>query len=592
MSRLIALLSVPFIFAICVSDGNAQPPEVSGYEINWFDEFDGNLLDESKWTPQFNTFPTNNSLQVYLPGNVAVGGGNMIILSTDIPFGDGFDFRSGQVISTTSHRMGRFEVRGKLPTSTGMWPAIWLLPDAPWPSQGEIDIMENRGNQPFLTSSAFHFGTNPPFNHQFVFEEYTARKNGNLVNFHDSFHTYAVEWDPDQIRYYVDGVHYYTVRSSSVGNFLQNAQSSPMRLIINTAIGGHFLPNPDATTQWPQFFEIDYAYVYDRVGEATLELENGDFETNNGSLSNWSLFGRSGANLSPDDSHAQSGTSALKIFGQFNGSQNFSGIEQGVTVQPGDVLRLKASAFVDANDSLAGTLNQAFIKFDYYSKNYSSFGSPDYISSQQISLANASTATNQWIDHEFTSTVPAGAVEARVVIVFEQRNFASGSVFVDDVEVVNTTSTDTVSVDSTVLSSGVNFSGQLTDLNTSDDSYYSIRSGKVSSPDQANVEIEFSGSTSFADPSSVRFELESNVNTPNLEITVEAFNFATGQFEEVETSIASLNDETVVAEIDGPADYIDPSNEMRYRVSYQPNGPTLFYPWAVNIDRVGWAVER
>ena len=217
----------------------AQPPQVSGYQINWYDDFNGDSLDTSKWTPIFSTNPTNQSLHAYLPDNVSVSGGKLIILSTNQPFGN-FQYRSGQVISTAAQRHGRFEVRGKLPTSRGMWPAIWLLPNAPWPSQGEIDIMENRGDQPFLTSSAFHWGTNPPFSHFFVYREQESFVDNQPVNYHNSFHDYAAEWDPTQIRFYVDGVHYHTVRDQQVGGFLTGSQSAPMNLIINTAIGGTF----------------------------------------------------------------------------------------------------------------------------------------------------------------------------------------------------------------------------------------------------------------------------------------------------------------------------------------------------------------
>ena len=147
-----------------------------------------------------------------------------------------------------------------------MWPAIWLLADAPWPSQGEIDIMENRGNQPSLTSSAFHYGTNPPFSHDFLMKDQSASHNGSVVNYHNSFHTYSVEWDPSQIRFYVDNVHHWTVRDSDVGGFLSN-DVGDMRLIINTAIGGDFLDNPDDSTSWPQKFEVDYVHAFQKTAE-------------------------------------------------------------------------------------------------------------------------------------------------------------------------------------------------------------------------------------------------------------------------------------------------------------------------------------
>ena len=139
-----------------------QPAPRSGYEFAWADEFNGSELDTSLWTAANTNVPTNNSLQDYLPEQVTVNGGNLVITSENLA-SRGLQYRSGLVQSNTLQKHGRWDIRAKLPTSKGMWPAIWLLADAPWPSQGEIDIMENRGDQPELTSSAFHYGTNPPF---------------------------------------------------------------------------------------------------------------------------------------------------------------------------------------------------------------------------------------------------------------------------------------------------------------------------------------------------------------------------------------------------------------------------------------------
>jgi|GEM_PF-3137262 len=207
------LVAIVFILSatICpISFTNGQPPSRSGYEVNWYDEFTGAALDTSLWTAANTNSPTNNSLQDYLPEQVSVTGGNMVITSENRP-SRGMQQSSGLISSNTLQKYGRWDVRAKLPTSTGMWPAIWLLADAPWPSQGEIDIMENRGNQPTLTSSSFHFGTNPPFEHNYVIKEQTSVHDGRDVNYHDSFHTYSVEWDPNQIRFYVDDVQLRTV---------------------------------------------------------------------------------------------------------------------------------------------------------------------------------------------------------------------------------------------------------------------------------------------------------------------------------------------------------------------------------------------
>lgn len=572
-----------------------QPPVVSGFEIAWFDEFNGSELDLSKWTPVFSINPTNSSLHAYLPDNVFVSNGNLIILSTDQPFGQ-FDFRSGQVISTALSRYGRFEIRADLPTSRGMWPAIWLLPDSPplWPSQGEIDIMENRGNESFLTSSAFHWGTNPPFQHNFVYAENETFRDGGFVNYHDSFHVYAAEWDPNQIRFYVDGVHYYTVRDSSVGNFLTNGQTNPMRLIINTAIGGNFLPNPDATTQWPQLFEVDYVYVYDRTGEPILALENQGFDLNGGSLSGWSLFGNSANNVRSDNQNLLSGEGSLKVFGQFIPTQNFSGIEQGVSVLPGDELAVSVSSFVDSSDSIAGSGNQALLKIDFYNTLYGAFGSSEYINSQQVVLADGSTVNNQWVKQELLATAPSGAVEARVAIVFRQVNSASGSVFFDELEFENRTATIVLHPSDVQVDNGSITSGSLADTNASDDEYLQIIAASSDVATQAPIQLTFSATSPFDDPTEINFQIEGSSNTVGLNQTIEAFNFETGSFESVANQILQLEDAVATNSLPGDVSrFVDDSNhQMLIKISADAVGLALSYPWSIRIDQLSWTVKR
>lgn len=435
ITRLFCLL----VTTVCISlsgIANAQPPARSGYDVAWFDNFDGTALDTSLWTPSNTPTTTNFSLQDYLPSQISVADGNMTILSEDI-WSRGRLYRSGLIKSTALQKYGRWDIRAKLPTSTGMWPAIWLLSDAPWPSEGEIDIMENRGDEPNLTSSAFHYGINGggQFEHNFVTQEQTALHDGTPQNYHNEFHTYSVEWDPDQIRFFVDDVHHWTVRDDSVNGFLTNNVGG-MRLIINTAVGGLFLDNPDESTVWPQKFEVDYVHAYTKSSvEKTMVFENGDFESNGGSLAHWTTFGKTSFhNISSGNEQIADGAEAFKLFGQFNGSTNYSGIEQGISVSAGDELTLTADALVASNDSLSGTDNECFLKIDYYSEPHGLFGSSDYLGSDSTILANSSTANDQWIPRELTSVAPQGAVEARAVIVYAQRNNAGGAVFADNVQ--------------------------------------------------------------------------------------------------------------------------------------------------------------
>ena len=577
------------ISLFCLTLANAQPPEVSGYKINWYDEFFGSSLDESKWTAVFSTNPTNNSLHAYLPANVLVNGGDLVLVSTDEPFGQ-FDYRSGQVISTSAQRYGRFEVRGRLPTSRGMWPAIWLLPNAAWPSQGEIDIMENRGDQPFLTSSAFHWGTNPPFNHFFVYSEQETFVDGDVNNYHNSLHTYAVEWDPDQIRFYVDGVHHYTVRDDDVGGFLSGTQSAPMNLIINTAIGGNFLADPDQTTQWPQFFRVDYVYVYDRIGEAVLEIENGGFDLGDASLSAWKWFGNTVGNVRAVTSPTQSGSGALKLYGQFQSGTNYSGVEQGATVQAGDQIQVNCRTFIDPNDSIAGTANEVLLKLDYYNKNYGEFGSSEYISSESIVVANGSSPNGQWIAHTLTGTVPSEAVEARVAIVFTQQNSNPGSVFVDSIEFNNLSQNESVVAHSAIVESGQLAAGNVMSTHSSNDQYFEVLAtpGSGRSP----IEVVFETSTSILRPGSIMLAAESSANSSNLAQTIEAFDYDAQQFVVADVRLIDLTDSSLDIELSGDVSRFvrAADGQMRIKLRYDATGPTLMFPWRSKIDTIKWVV--
>jgi beta-glucanase (GH16 family) len=409
-----------------------------GWDLVWNDEFEGTAVDPAKWTKEVTNQPHNNEQQAYTADQVTVSNGNMVITSENIPT-NGKPYRSGRVHSNFTKQYGRWEVRADLPTSKGLWPAIWLLPNTnqyPWPSQGEIDIMENRGQQPHLTSSAYHWGTNQPFNHQFRFSEQTMARFGQPVNFHDSFHTYAVEWDATKVRFYVDDVHHWTLYNADTNGFLGN-QSAPMWTMLNTAVGGDFLGpggQPDATTVWPQQFLIDYVRILDR-NDDPLRFRNGGFEKNDGSLAGWSTFGNrvNTNNVSLHNEAAKTGDASLKIFGQSAGGTNFSGVSQGITVSPGDSVEASAFSFMRSQDALAaGTSVQ--MKIEFYSDFGGRHGTPSLLDEVVATIANPSTQRDQWRPHELSAVAPAGVVEARLAFVFTQSAaYGGGALHIDDV---------------------------------------------------------------------------------------------------------------------------------------------------------------
>ncbi len=267
------IVAVACTLGACLGQAaHAQVPDVPGWGLVWNDEFDGTALDTGRWLALNRKDSFNNEKQYYRPEQVSVSGGQLHLTATDQPLA-GKQYRSGLVTTHEEHLYGRWEVRANLPTTQGMWPAIWLLPDTTvttWPLGGEIDIMENRGSQPNLTSSAYHWNTTPNTS-QFVFHEYTATEGGQPVNFHESFHNYAVEWEADQIRYYVDDNLHFTVNNP------QAPQTVPMSLIINLAVGGNFGGDPDGSTVFPQTFDIEHVRYWQRAVSLQGDVDNDGF---------------------------------------------------------------------------------------------------------------------------------------------------------------------------------------------------------------------------------------------------------------------------------------------------------------------------
>jgi beta-glucanase (GH16 family) len=420
---------------------NAAAAQTPGWTQIWNDEFDGAALDAAKWTREVTNNPANNEQQAYVTSQVAVAGGNMVITSENIPT-NGKPYRSGRVHSNYAQRHGRWEVRADLPTSRGMWPAIWLLPNTSqhsWPSQGEIDILENRGNQPNLTSSAYHYGTNPPFFHDYDYTEQTTARFGTPVNYHTGFHTYAVEWDASKIRFFVDDVHHWTLYNSDTNGYLGN-QTAPMRTMLNTAVGGDFLGDqqPNATTVWPQQFLIDYVRISQKNNDP-IEFRNGDFEANDGSIAGWSEFGnRVNTNNVSVHNQAAHGDASLKLYGQFQGANNASGLSQGITVAAGDEVRAAAESFIRSQDSIAGTNNSVQMRIEFYSDFGGRRNSSTFLNEVTSTIANGSSAVDMWRPHELTAVAPAGAVEARLSLSFLQPGSSGGAVHIDNVSFLNT----------------------------------------------------------------------------------------------------------------------------------------------------------
>ncbi len=248
------------------------------WELVWSDEFEGSQLDANNWSAQTGTgtaygLPAgwgNNELQYYtaFEDNVLVSDGSLKIIAREQSFG-GRNYTSARIRTLNKQEFlyGRIEARMKLPSTPGVWPAFWMLPtDSPyggWASSGEIDIMESV-NYADRIYGTLHFGSSWPNTQS------AGPRFSDGTDFSDDFHTYRIDWDPDSITWYIDGVPYGTVNSASW--FSSSAPSNPrapfdtdFHLLLNVAVGGNFPGNPDGTSSFPQTLEVDYVRAYQRV---------------------------------------------------------------------------------------------------------------------------------------------------------------------------------------------------------------------------------------------------------------------------------------------------------------------------------------
>ncbi|WP_299901727.1 glycoside hydrolase family 16 protein [uncultured Aquimarina sp.] len=235
--------------------GNVGEPPFD--TLVWSDEFDANgAPNPANWTYDLGTGDNgwgNGESQSYTddPSNVLVEDG--VLKITARAENGGYTSSRIRTQDLFEFTYGRVDVRAKLPTGGGTWPAIWMLGaninEVGWPNCGEIDIMEHVGNNQDVVSSALHFPGNSAGNA--IFEETTVSGASN------DFHVYSVEWSSTEIVFSIDGTVYHTFPYANNLPFYNN----DFFLILNVAMGGTFGGTID-----PAFvestMEIDYVRVY------------------------------------------------------------------------------------------------------------------------------------------------------------------------------------------------------------------------------------------------------------------------------------------------------------------------------------------
>ena len=246
--------------------------EIEGWNIVWQDEFDKDSLDLTKWSREIGGHGWgNNELQFYTDSdsNSYVENGNLILKAQVVPQGigssKGLRYYSSARLRTYGKgdwKYGRIEVKAKVASGQGIWPAIWMLPTdwlfGGWPSSGEIDIMEHVGYDLGVVHGSVH---TEAYNHKINTQRSSARK---IANVDTEFHVYSIIWDKDKISFFIDDVQYFLFENDQQGNYKTWPFDQRFHLLINIAVGGDWPGNPDNSTNFPRKMLVDYVRVYEK----------------------------------------------------------------------------------------------------------------------------------------------------------------------------------------------------------------------------------------------------------------------------------------------------------------------------------------
>lgn len=261
------------------SETTASSLVPAGYHLAWQDEFDGVVLDETKWETQLgngNAYGIagwgNGEKECYQKENALVSEGRLKLVAkreTAMEAGARFDYTSARIRTKGKAfwTYGYFEAKMRLPTVTGLWPAFWMLPEAKfqghgWPTNGEIDVMEAKGRLSQEIASTTHSANAS-------LADVYHTKSTQVSSIGDE-HVYAVLWQEGSLSFFVDGVSFFTVEESTYqNNYSSYTDGAPFNasfhLILNLAIGGQFDGGRLPSSDWEESaMSVDYVRVYQK----------------------------------------------------------------------------------------------------------------------------------------------------------------------------------------------------------------------------------------------------------------------------------------------------------------------------------------
>ena len=265
----------PFCFGSCVS--NCVSDSID-YTLVWSYEFDSSDIDLNKWSYDIGTgnWGWGNGEAQYYTSNTSnsfIEDGKLIIQAILQNYG-GSNYTSARMVTKNKGdwKYGKFEIRAKLPSGIGTWPAIWMLPTeniyGGWPKSGEIDIMEHVGFDPGNIHGTAHtdfynwFDGNPPPGSSMIVSDYNS-----------DFHNYILEWTENSLAWFVDGNQYFMYTNNNQGWSMWPFDQD-FHLLLNIAIGGTWGGEQGIDDSiFPLRLEVDYVRVYQAVSQLSSQIE-------------------------------------------------------------------------------------------------------------------------------------------------------------------------------------------------------------------------------------------------------------------------------------------------------------------------------
>jgi len=241
-----------------------------GWTKIWEENFDGNLSDWNIW--QAGAF--NNELQLYKSSNLYVENDFLYIRQKREsasgavnPFDSNikaFTHTSGRIETKTRYSPSqtggvlRYAARIRLPEGEGLWPAFWSYGD-PWPTQGEIDVMEFRGGETDVFKTNFFYGENP---NQVLTNSAAQTMTVAADNLTTEFHVYELEWTEDRLLIKLDGEER-VIYNANIFNYVDDMFTKSQQIVLNLAVGGDFFSDLDpATIPSDSYMIVDWVKVY------------------------------------------------------------------------------------------------------------------------------------------------------------------------------------------------------------------------------------------------------------------------------------------------------------------------------------------